>query len=110
MLPINDALTIPEDELTFSYARSGGPGGQNVNKVSSKAILRWKLAESGSVSPTVKERIARVEGIRTNALWAAGDNRAALRAGARATALAEASSSCAVPVRVRWVREVSSVS
>jgi ribosome-associated protein len=61
MLPINDALTIPEGELSFSYARSGGPGGQNVNKVSSKAVLRWKLADSASVSPEVKERIARLE-------------------------------------------------
>jgi len=61
VLPINDALTIPEGELSFSYARSGGPGGQNVNKVSTKAVLRWKLAESGSVSAEVKERIARLE-------------------------------------------------
>jgi ribosome-associated protein len=61
MLPINDALTIPDDELSFSYARSGGPGGQNVNKVSSKAILRWGMAASASVTPAVKERIARLE-------------------------------------------------
>src|SRR4051794_32737293 len=61
MLPINDAITIPEDELSFSYARSGGPGGQNVNKVSSKAILRWELADSAAVSPEVKERIGRTE-------------------------------------------------
>jgi ribosome-associated protein len=61
MLPINDTLTIPEGELSFSYARSGGPGGQNVNKTSSKAVLRWKLADSDSVRPEVKERIARME-------------------------------------------------
>jgi ribosome-associated protein len=34
-------LTIPADELTLSFARSGGSGGQNVNKVSSKVELRW---------------------------------------------------------------------
>ena len=61
MLAINDTLTIPEDELSFSYARSGGPGGQNVNKVSSKAVLRWKLAETQVLSAEVKERIARLE-------------------------------------------------
>ena len=61
MLPINDALTIPDDELSFTYARSGGPGGQNVNKVSSKAVLHWALAASASVAPAVKERIARLE-------------------------------------------------
>ena len=38
---VNDRVTIPADELSISFARSGGPGGQNVNKVSSKAELRW---------------------------------------------------------------------
>ncbi|MDR2345592.1 MAG: aminoacyl-tRNA hydrolase [Planctomycetaceae bacterium] len=41
-LKINSKLQIPLDEIRFSFARSSGPGGQNVNKVSSKAILRWK--------------------------------------------------------------------
>ncbi|MDR1054017.1 MAG: aminoacyl-tRNA hydrolase, partial [Planctomycetaceae bacterium] len=40
MLRINSKLQIPMDEIRFSYARSSGPGGQNVNKVSSKAVLR----------------------------------------------------------------------
>ncbi len=38
---ISQAITIPGDALEWSFARSGGPGGQNVNKVNSKAILRW---------------------------------------------------------------------
>lgn len=38
---INANLIIPEDQLEWSFARSGGPGGQNVNKVNSKATLRW---------------------------------------------------------------------
>ena len=38
---VNDAILIPAAELTWSFARSGGPGGQNVNKVESKAELRW---------------------------------------------------------------------
>ena len=46
MIPIHEGLTIPDEELEWSYARSGGPGGQNVNKVSSKAILRWSVARS----------------------------------------------------------------
>jgi ribosome-associated protein len=61
MLPITDAITIPAGELTFTYARSGGPGGQNVNKVSSKALLRWRMSDSPSVPPEVKARIARLE-------------------------------------------------
>lgn len=39
---INRRLTIPESELNWSFSRSSGPGGQNVNKVNSKATLRWK--------------------------------------------------------------------
>ncbi len=42
VLHIKQGLEIPDDQLHFSYARSGGPGGQNVNKVNSKAILRWR--------------------------------------------------------------------
>lgn len=38
---INEQLTIPAAQLTWSYSRSSGPGGQNVNKVNSKATLRW---------------------------------------------------------------------
>ena len=45
------AIRIPDDELEWSYARSGGPGGQNVNKVASKAVLRWKAARVGGADP-----------------------------------------------------------
>ncbi len=44
-LVINENLFIPEDHLQWSFARSSGPGGQNVNKVNSKATLRWQLPE-----------------------------------------------------------------
>jgi len=40
-------LTIPSGELSISFARSGGSGGQNVNKVSSKVDLRWNIEASG---------------------------------------------------------------
>ncbi len=40
-LVVTPRLTIPASELDMSFARSGGPGGQNVNKVSSKVDLRW---------------------------------------------------------------------
>ncbi len=42
---INERLTIAEQDLQWSFARSSGPGGQNVNKVNSKATLRWKPPE-----------------------------------------------------------------
>ncbi len=49
-------ISIPQDELHFTYARSSGKGGQNVNKVNSKAVLKWNLSSSRSVPPAVKQR------------------------------------------------------
>ncbi|WP_435010644.1 alternative ribosome rescue aminoacyl-tRNA hydrolase ArfB [Tundrisphaera lichenicola] len=57
LLRITDSLAIPLAELGFEFARSGGPGGQNVNKVNSKATLRWKPAESPSLPGPVRERL-----------------------------------------------------
>ena len=56
MLVINDRLSIPLSEFQFDYARSGGPGGQNVNKVNSKVLLRWNPATSPSLPEPVRER------------------------------------------------------
>lgn len=47
---VNDAILIPAAELSWSFARSGGPGGQNVNKVESKAELRWRPAGSRALA------------------------------------------------------------
>ena len=58
MVIINERISIPEDELDFTASRSGGPGGQHVNKVSSKVILWFDLANSPSLSPEDKELIA----------------------------------------------------
>ncbi len=46
MLNVNAQIQIPLHEIDFSYVRSSGPGGQNVNKVNSKAVLRWCLETS----------------------------------------------------------------
>jgi ribosome-associated protein len=48
---------IPFHELDFTYARSGGPGGQNVNKTNSAAILRWNLASSAVFTDDQKARL-----------------------------------------------------
>ena len=58
MLEITPLLQIPEDEFTWSYARSGGPGGQNVNKVASKAVMRWDIAATTAIPEDVKIRLA----------------------------------------------------
>lgn len=56
MLEVNATIRIPLDEFEWSFARSGGPGGQNVNKVASKAVLRWNFDGSPSVPDDVKAR------------------------------------------------------
>src|SRR6478609_9700504 len=55
-LEITPSIKIPDAELRLSFARSSGPGGQNVNKVSSKAILHFDVLRSPSLPPDVRER------------------------------------------------------
>ena len=50
------AISIPQEELEFTYARSSGAGGQNVNKVNSKAILRGRAVESSILFGGFRER------------------------------------------------------
>jgi ribosome-associated protein len=47
---VTPRLTIPAGELSVAFARSGGPGGQNVNKVASKVELRWNVRTSTAVT------------------------------------------------------------
>lgn len=56
MLHVNERIEIPDDEFRWSFARSGGPGGQNVNKVSSKATLHWSVATSPNLPQDVRAR------------------------------------------------------
>jgi ribosome-associated protein len=50
------AVALPLAELRFEFARSSGPGGQNVNKVESKAVLRWDVGASRAVPAAVRAR------------------------------------------------------
>ena len=67
MLVVNPRLKIPLREFKFSFARSSGPGGQNVNKVSTKATLRWPVLKSRSLAPRVRERLLAKYGHRVTA-------------------------------------------
>jgi ribosome-associated protein len=55
-LIINESIQIPFSEFTFTAVRSQGPGGQNVNKVSSKVILHWPFDDSPSLPDAVRQR------------------------------------------------------
>ena|SRR5271157_1511368 len=56
MLIVTRQLQIPLAEFEITFARSSGPGGQNVNKVNSKAVLRWAVRSSRSLPEAVRER------------------------------------------------------
>ncbi len=49
-------IPLPEHELVFSFTRSSGPGGQNVNKTATKVVLRWAVACSDAIPEAVRER------------------------------------------------------
>lgn len=57
MLRINDRIAIPLAEFRWEFSRSGGPGGQNVNKVNSKVVLRWNPAVNTSLPAPVRDRL-----------------------------------------------------
>ena len=57
MIRINDRLKIPEMEIRFTFSRSSGPGGQNVNKVSTKVALKFDIERSSTLSEEQKAQI-----------------------------------------------------
>lgn len=56
MLRVSPRIEIPDSEFEFQASRSSGPGGQNVNKVNSKAQLRWNVVQSPSLPDDVRQR------------------------------------------------------
>lgn len=66
MIRVNDQLSIPEHEVSFTASRGGGPGGQHVNKVASRVTLRFDVQGSPSLDDGQRERISRALATRIN--------------------------------------------
>ncbi|MCA9074227.1 MAG: aminoacyl-tRNA hydrolase [Planctomycetaceae bacterium] len=66
-IQVTDAIRIPRSELTFQFSRSGGPGGQNVNKVNSRVQLRWNIEDTAALPEDVFRRLNTLNRRRINA-------------------------------------------
>ena len=64
MIPVTATIAIDEREITEDFVRSSGPGGQNVNKLSTAVQLRFDVRHSPSLAPDIRARLERLAGSR----------------------------------------------
>ncbi len=64
MIPIDDSIALDDSEVSVSFMRASGPGGQNVNTVASAVQLRFDLRHSRSLPEPVRQRLERLAGRR----------------------------------------------
>ena len=72
LLRVTDTISIDDSELSESFVRASGPGGQNVNKVSSAVQLRFDARHSPSLPNDVAVRLMRLAGKRLTKPWVGG--------------------------------------
>lgn len=109
-LIINSRLVIPDAELSESFVRASGPGGQHVNKTSTKVELRWNIGESPALDDSTRARLLARLGARLTGdgelIVVCGDHRSQLRnrADARDRIAAIVRAALAQPKRRRKTR------
>jgi len=67
MIQITDTVALDENEIQLDFIRSSGPGGQNVNKVSSAVQLRFNVCESAALNASIRNRLKKIAGRRMTA-------------------------------------------